>query len=51
MKTIIQQFYLKSTNLRCVGMVLLQYFDIPNLHLRQDSLSKTFRKKIFTKSC
>ena len=40
-----------SPNLRCVQMVLLQYFYPPNLNLNQKSLSNTFRNKIFKKTC
>ena len=39
----IRQFYLTRTNLRYVGMVLLQYFCPPNLNLHQNLLSNTFR--------
>ena len=47
---IICHFYLKSTKLRWVGMVLLLYLYPPNLNLNQNSLSNTFRNKIFTKT-
>ena len=50
-KTIVWQFYLKSTILSCVELVYLHYFDPRNLKLHQNSLSIPFPNKRFTNTC
>ena len=44
-------FYGQSTILKCVGMVLLQYFYAPNLNFHQNSSSPMDQSKMFTETC